>query len=141
MHSIIQNALEGNRASLEKLYIDNRQEVYFIANCLLDNPTLAVNATVWAFKNQWTKDSLETIQTEEEFTYAIIKRVVAYSKRNILKQSPHISSGGHGGTAHTAAYDFCFKMIYRHRVPSFGSWFLLLFPKRRWAAGNAAHKA
>ena len=89
MHSIIQNALEGDRASLEKLYIDNRQEVYFIANCLLDNPTLAVNATVWAFKNQWTKDSLETIQTEEEFTHAVIKKVAAYSKRNIIKQNPN----------------------------------------------------
>lgn len=89
MHSIIQNALEGDRASLEELYMDNRQEVYFLASCLLNNQTLAVNASIWAFKNLWTNNSLEMIQTGEEFTRAVIKKVVEYCKRNILKQSPN----------------------------------------------------
>ncbi len=88
MATIIENAAKGQRNAMTTLYENNKQKVFFIAQCLLGDPAQAENATVSVFKESWSRLESAAIATEEQFTNYIVCRVLDYCKEKLLRKNP-----------------------------------------------------
>lgn len=84
--SLIENALLGDRKSLEALYEMNKQRVYSIAYYLTDQAT-AENITIKAFKQAYESMEALKVKDENQFKKLVINKTVSLCKKNILNKN------------------------------------------------------
>ncbi len=86
MSILIQKARKGNSDAMQTLYNDNKERVLFLCTLLLENTSVACNATSRIFRNMWDLIIAEQIETEEEFSRAVIEKAVNHCKSSITKK-------------------------------------------------------
>ncbi len=86
MSILIQKARKGNSDAMQTLYNDNKERVLFLCTLLLENTSVACNATSRIFRNMWDLIIAEQIETEEEFSRAVIEKAVNHCKSSIAKK-------------------------------------------------------
>ena len=86
MDEIIKKAYSGNRASVNALYNDNKNKVYSIAMCLLDNKSKAENVVLNIFSKIWKEFDKLKIETEDDFSEICKSRATMECKKIILRE-------------------------------------------------------
>ena len=86
MDEIIKKAYSGNRASVNALYNDNKNKVYSIAMCLLDNKSKAENVVLNIFSKIWKEFDKLKIETEDDFSEICRSRATMECKKIILRE-------------------------------------------------------
>ncbi len=86
MSVLIQTARKGNSDAMQALYNDNKERVLFLCTLLLENTSVACNAASRIFRNMWDLIIAEQIETEEEFSRAVIEKAVNHCKSSIAKK-------------------------------------------------------
>ncbi len=86
MSTLIQKACKGNSDAMQILYNDNKERVLFLCTLLLEDTNSACNATSRIFRNMWDLVIAGQIETEEEFSRAVIDKAVNYCKSSIAKK-------------------------------------------------------
>lgn len=85
MDNIITKAFSGNKSALTTLYNSNKDEIYSIAFCLLQDKEKAEKIVLNIFSTIWDSDSIRMIQTEEDFSSTCRISALNECKKAILK--------------------------------------------------------
>lgn len=88
--SVVCAALKGKSDAMNELYNANKQAVYFVAQNLLSNNSMASDALQWTFKEVWGSARIMKIKTEEEFSRLAVLKVTQYCRRKLMKQDSTI---------------------------------------------------
>lgn len=87
MATLTEKAAAGQRAALEGLYSQNKQNVFFIAKSLLLNEKQAEDVTVGVFQNMFRAIAASGISTEEEFANEAMRMAVGDCQKKVSKQN------------------------------------------------------
>lgn len=88
MDDIITKAFSGNKNALIYLYNANKDEIYSIAFCLLQDKQKAEKIVLDIFSTIWNSENIRMNQTEEDFSLTCRIEALKECKKAILKTEP-----------------------------------------------------
>lgn len=83
----MEKALKGQRKALEYLYKKNKQNVFYVAKCLLLDENRAERAAVRTFESLLEERASWKMKTEEEFSNAAIQTLVSHCKSAAIQKN------------------------------------------------------
>ena len=86
MENIISKAFSGNKTALTALYNSNKDEVYSIAYCLLQDKEKSEKIVLNIFSSIWNNENIKTVQTEEDFSFICRFSALSECKKIILRK-------------------------------------------------------
>ncbi len=85
MESLILNASNGNKSAVTTLYNNNKNKVYSVAYCILENKEKAERVVLDVFSKIWYELEKQTIQTENDFLSQCYLMTLTECKKVILR--------------------------------------------------------